>query len=108
MHTCFLLHNFRRRRRPFSCDFFAQELHGLDVFFGFVDLVVVKPLEVKLAYSVIAVRMMPDDWLESAAVYAVGLPNDADKLVLWLVLRDDHVGRGMVLLVAHQNVRHQR
>lgn len=57
---------------------------------------------------VVAVWMEADDRLKLVAVDAGDLPDNSDLDILAIVLRDRHVGRRMVFLVAHQDVRHQR
>ena len=58
--------------------------------------------------SVVAVWMEADDRLKLVAVDAGDLPDNSDLDILAVVLWDRHVGRRMMFLVAHQNVRHQR
>ena len=49
--------------------------------------------------------MVPYDGLKSARVNSIDLTDDTDVLVLVLVFWYDHVWRGMVLFITHQNVR---
>lgn len=51
--------------------------------------------------------MEPDDGLQPIRIDTRDLADDAHLHILRLVFWNRHIGRGMVLLVTHQYVRHQ-
>ena len=68
---------------------------------------VIDSLVVDLWHSIFTISMMSYYGLETAGVDTVRLSDDTNEFVLGFILRDHHVRRGVVLLVAHEDVRDQ-
>ena len=68
-----------------------QQSQTFQVFVRFKYLVPINFLKVYFLDSILAVRMVPYDGLQSARIDTVHLPNDPNILVLVLILRYDHV-----------------
>lgn len=51
--------------------------------------------------------MEPDDRLQTVRVYSVDLAYDTHLDILGVFFRDSHVGRRVVFLVTHEDVRHK-
>ena len=69
---------------------------------------IIYSLKINLWYSIFTVSMMSYYWLQAARVNTMGLSDNPNKFILAFIFRDNHVGRGMVLLVTHENMRYQR
>jgi hypothetical protein len=85
----------------------VQHSQALEILICFEYFVPVYFLEVNLLYAVLTVRVMSDDRLKSARVDAAHLPDHSYEFILVFILRYDHVGRRVMLFVAHEDVRYQ-
>ena len=56
---------------------------------------------VELAYSVVSVRVMTNNWLQTARVDSCCLADDTNQFVLRLVFWNYHVAWRVVFFVAH-------
>lgn len=88
--------------------FFLEHLKGLHVLLCSIDLVPVYFWKVNLGHLEIRVWMVPNDWLQSARVNSIILPDDTDVLFFAFVLWYDHIWWRVVLLITHEYVWDKR
>ena len=69
---------------------------------------VVNGIVLDVMNSVVGVWVETNYWLQFVAIDSVNLSDDSDLDVLAVILGNCHVGRRVVFLVAHQNVRDER
>jgi len=69
-----------------------------------VNFVIVQRFEIYEFYSVISVRVIPNNWLQFTWLNADQLPHNPNFNVLSWILRDWQVTWGVVLFVWHQNM----
>ena len=87
---------------------FVLSLDLLHIFFCLVYSMVIDQCLFNFADAVVSIWVVTNDWLQTAGVNTMVLSDDTDILLLAFVFGNNHIGRGVMLLIAHKDMRHKR